>query len=104
MSETEPAPPLSEVPAESSPENTPKVSTPTTPLHTNNIDVSMEYILPHRYNRGKPPNRYFPKIEDRRSRYPIANYVSTKGLSEPLQKFTQELSICQIPTSINERH
>lgn len=102
LSETEPAPPLSEVPAESSPENTPKVSTPTTPLHINNIDGSMGYILPHRYNRGKPPNRYSPEIEDRRSRYPIANYVSTKGLSKPLQKFTQDLSMCRIPTSVNE--
>jgi len=62
MSKIEPAPPFFEVPAESSPENTPKVSTPTTPLHTNNIDVSMGYILPHRYNRGKPPNRYSPEI------------------------------------------
>jgi hypothetical protein len=41
-----------------------EVSSPTTPLHTNTMDTSAGYILPFRNNRGKPPNRYSPNIED----------------------------------------
>ena len=58
-------------------ENIPEVSSPITPLQTNAIDTSAGYVLPFRHNRGKPPNRYSPDIEERRSKYPIANYVST---------------------------
>ncbi|KAF9661481.1 hypothetical protein SADUNF_Sadunf19G0073300 [Salix dunnii] len=74
------ASPLSEAPAELSSKSIPEVSTPTTPLHSNDINVSTGYVLPHRNNRRKPPNRYSSEVEDRRSKYPIANYVSTKGL------------------------
>lgn len=42
-----------------------EVSSPTRPLQTNTIDTSTGYILPFRNNRGKPPNRYSPNIEDR---------------------------------------
>ncbi|XP_057962224.1 uncharacterized protein LOC131153781 [Malania oleifera] len=101
-SETEPISPPSEVPAESSPQNTPEVRNVITTLHTDDIDASVGYVLPHRYNRGKPPNRCSPDIKERRSRYPIANYVSTKELSESIKKFVQELSICQIPTNVHE--
>lgn len=59
-------------------ENIPEVSSPTTPLHTNAIPTSTGYVLPFKHNRGKPPNRYSPDIEERRSKYPIANYVSTQ--------------------------
>jgi hypothetical protein len=57
-SETEPTSFLFEIPVESSPKNNPQVSTFATPLYIDNIDVSMGYTLPHRYNCGKPPNRY----------------------------------------------
>ncbi|KAF8409081.1 hypothetical protein HHK36_005154 [Tetracentron sinense] len=43
---TEPISPHSEVPAESSPKNTPEVSTSITPLHNDDIDTSMGYVLP----------------------------------------------------------
>jgi hypothetical protein len=49
------------------------------------------YVLPFRTNRGKPPKRYSPDDEKRRSKYPIANYMSTKRLSEPLKGFVHVL-------------
>lgn len=66
------------------------------------MDTSAGYILPFRHNRGKPPNRYSPEIEERRPKYPIANYVSTKRLSEPLKTFVHELSSCHVPASVQE--
>jgi hypothetical protein len=41
-------------------------------------------------------------MEERRSRYPIANYFSTKKLLEPLKSFSQELSACHISTTVQE--
>ncbi|RVW71211.1 Retrovirus-related Pol polyprotein from transposon TNT 1-94 [Vitis vinifera] len=86
-----------------SPENIPEVSslnTLSTPVLTN--DVHVGYELPYRHNRGKPPDRYSPNIEDWRLKYPIANYVSTKTLPEPLKTFADALSSCQVPTSVEE--
>ncbi|RVW74496.1 Retrovirus-related Pol polyprotein from transposon RE1 [Vitis vinifera] len=51
---------------------------------------------------SKPPDRYSPNIEDRRLKYPIANYVSTKTLPGPLKTFADALSSCQVPTSFEE--
>ncbi|KAL5765958.1 hypothetical protein ACOSP7_016575 [Xanthoceras sorbifolium] len=73
-------PPHSPVPEDPSLENIPEVSSPTTPSHTNDLDTSTGYVLPFRHNRGKPPNRYSPDIEEKRSKYPIANYVSEMNL------------------------
>ncbi|KAL5764225.1 hypothetical protein ACOSQ2_016819 [Xanthoceras sorbifolium] len=73
-------PPHSPVPEDRSPENIPEVSSPTTPSHTNDLDTSTGYVLPFRHNRGKPPNRYSPDIKEKRSKYPIANYVSEMNL------------------------
>ncbi|RVW17554.1 Retrovirus-related Pol polyprotein from transposon RE1 [Vitis vinifera] len=94
--------PHSLVPNDPPTENIPEVSSPTTPLQTNVIDTSTGYVLPFRHNRGKPPNRYFPDIEERRSKYPIANYMSTQRLSEPLKAFAHTLSSCQIPSRVEE--
>ena len=41
-------------------------------------------------------------MEEKRSRYPIANYVSTEKLPEPLKSFSHELSACHIPTTVQE--
>ncbi|RVW77642.1 Retrovirus-related Pol polyprotein from transposon TNT 1-94 [Vitis vinifera] len=88
-------PPPSTVSKDPSPENIPEVSslnTLSTPVLTN--DAHVGYELPYRHNRGKPPDRYSPNIEDRRLKYPIANYVSTKTLPEPLKTFADALSSC----------
>ena len=94
--------PHSSVLEEPSPENIPEVNSPIAPPTTNDKDTSAGYILLFRNNRGKPPNRYSQEIEEQRSKYPIANYVSTKGLSEPLKTFAHELSSCLVPTSVQE--
>lgn len=98
-----PQTPHSSVPEDPSPhENVPEVSTLAAPLHANILDSSTGYVLPFRHNRGKPPNRYSPDEEGRKSKYPIANYVSTQGLSKPLKTFTQTLSSYHIPSSVEE--
>uniref|UniRef100_A0A2N9EIQ9 Integrase catalytic domain-containing protein n=1 Tax=Fagus sylvatica TaxID=28930 RepID=A0A2N9EIQ9_FAGSY len=98
-----PQSPYSSVPEDPlPPENVPEVSTPTAPLHANVLDSSTSYVLPVRHNRGKPPNRYSPDEEERKSKYPIANYVSTQGLSKPFKTFTQTLSSYHIPSSVEE--
>ena len=70
-------PPHFQVPEDSPPRNISEVSTPTTSLQTNVLETPVGYALPFRHNRGKPPNRYSPDEEERRSKYPITNYVST---------------------------
>jgi hypothetical protein len=102
--ESEDESPHSSVPDPDNPpsENIPEVSSPNTPLHTNAMDTSTCYVLPFRHNHGKPPNRYSPDIEERRSKYPIANYVFTQRLSEPLKAFAHTLSLCNIPSSVEE--
>ncbi|KAL6320551.1 hypothetical protein AAG906_007630 [Vitis piasezkii] len=69
-------------------ENDPEVSS----FNTNILAPPIGYVLPNRHNRGKPPSRYSPNIEGRRSRYPIANYVSTKKLNKPLKTFVHNIS------------
>ncbi|KAL6342715.1 hypothetical protein AAG906_013121 [Vitis piasezkii] len=73
------------------------------PLHANILDSSTGYVLHFRHNRGKPPNRYNPDEEERKSKYPIANYVSTKGPSK-LKTFTQTLSSRHIPRVLRRRY
>ncbi|KAF9683717.1 hypothetical protein SADUNF_Sadunf04G0043300 [Salix dunnii] len=76
------------VPEYPTPEN-PKVSS----LNTNVMESSASYELPYRHNHGKPPRRYSPDIEERRSRYPIANYVATQGLPKPIKTFIHDISL-----------
>ena len=90
------------VPDDPPPKNIPEVSSSVTPLQTNAIDTSVGYVLPVRHNRGKPPYQYSLDIEEQRSKYPIAKYVSTQRLFEPLRAFAHTLSSCQIPSSGDE--
>ncbi|RVX04154.1 putative mitochondrial protein [Vitis vinifera] len=53
-------------------------------------------------SEGKPPYQYSLDIEEQRSKYPIAKYVSTQRLSEPLEAFAHTLSSCQILSSVEE--
>ena len=88
----------STVPENPTPENDPEVSS----FNTNILAPPIGYVLPNRHNRGKPPSRYSPDIEERRSRYPIANYVSIKKLNEPLKTFVHNISGCHVPTRVEE--
>lgn len=98
VSEFPPSPVLNDP----SPENIIEVNSHISHNNNNNGDISVSYELPHRHNRGKPPKRYSPKEEDHRSRYPIANYVSMKDLSEPLKKFANELSSYSVLSNVEE--
>ena len=73
------------------PENIPEVSILDMSSNISDLNTSTGYTLPFRENRGKPPTRYSPDIEKLKSKYPIANYVSTKRLSEPLRAFVHVL-------------
>ncbi|RVW21623.1 Retrovirus-related Pol polyprotein from transposon TNT 1-94 [Vitis vinifera] len=53
-------------------------------------------------NRGKPPSQYSPEVEDRRSKYPVANYVSTHRLVEPLKAFAHKLFSYYILKNVEE--
>ncbi|XP_075473306.1 uncharacterized protein LOC142504306 [Primulina tabacum] len=93
-------PPL--VPEGPSPENITEVSSHAISPFVDNLNSIVQYSLPNRHNRGKPPSRYSPEVEDRISKYPIANYVSTHRLSEPLKAFAHKLSSDYIPQNIEE--
>ena len=99
-SEPENEEPYSSIPEDPSPKNTPKVSFPITPINDSNNSTG--YILPFRHNRGKPPHPYFPNSEERRSRYPIANYVSTQRLPKPLKEFVHKLPSHHVPSRVQE--
>ena len=71
------------------------------PLVTKHL-IDDGYQLPPRRNRGKPLERYSPNIETHKSKYPIANYVSTEKLSESLKSFSNALSTHHILTSVEE--
>jgi hypothetical protein len=86
------------VPEHPTPKNDPEVRS----LNTNIIESSAGYKLPHRHNRGKPTRRYSPDIEERRSRYPIANYVSTQGPPDSLKTFMNDISTNHVPTGVEE--
>ncbi|RVW47159.1 hypothetical protein CK203_070152 [Vitis vinifera] len=90
-------PPHSTVPHDPTFENIPKeIPEVSCPLVTKHLTDG--YQLPPRHNRGKPPECYSPDIEIHKSKYPIANYVSTKKLSESLKSFSNALLVHHIPT------
>jgi hypothetical protein len=101
-SEIEPSPLPSTVLAVPSAENIPEVSNLDTHSDISNLNTPDGYTLPFRENRGKPPKRYSPDAKERRSKYPTANYMSTRRLSEPLRAFVHVLSSVQVPTRIQE--
>jgi len=100
--EVETSPPHSTVPVVPSPENIVEVSHLDTQSDISNFNTPVGYTLPFRENSGKPPKRYSPEDEERRSKYPIANYVSTRRLSEPLKAFVHVLSSTQVPAGVQE--
>ncbi|RVW78336.1 hypothetical protein CK203_047744 [Vitis vinifera] len=89
---------MNTVPKNPTPENDLKVSS----FNTNILALPIGYVLPNRHNHGKPSSRYSPNIEGKRSRYPITNYVSTKELNEPLKTFVHKISVCHVPTRVEE--
>jgi hypothetical protein len=99
--ENDESPPLSCTRINDTLEDVHEVSTPE-PLYNDDSHITTNYQLPYKHNRGKPPDRYSPETAGKGSRYPIANYVSTKELSEPLKSFAHKLSSNHIPTGVHE--
>ncbi|RDY00976.1 hypothetical protein CR513_15764, partial [Mucuna pruriens] len=91
------ATPLSNVPDDDSPEVVHKVRS-LEPSLDENFNINIGYKLPFMHTRGKPQNRYSPKIEKGCSKYPIANYVTTQRLSKSLQSFVHKMSSCHVAT------
>lgn len=89
------------VPDGSSPENTHEVSVSPTPLSIADLDTTSRFVLPDRSNRGKPPVRYSPEVHGKQSKYPIAHYVSTHRLSNPLEALTYNVLTASIPDSVH---
>ena len=85
-----------------SPENFLEVSNSSSSFITNSLDRPSGYVLPFKHNRGKPSNRYSPDKDDRRSKYPVSNYVSTQRLSESLKAFVHTLSSSDILGNVEE--
>nr|CAN80920.1 hypothetical protein VITISV_014743 [Vitis vinifera] len=85
-----------------SPENIAEVSLSAISSFTDNVNSTMQYVLLVRQNRGKPPSQYSPEVEDRRSKYPVANYVSTHRLVEPLKAFAHKLFSYYILKNVEE--
>ena len=65
-------------------------------------NISAGYNLPFRHNLGQPPKRYSPDHGMSKSKYPIANHVSTQKLSEPLKALAHKLSTEDVPNTVNE--
>lgn len=55
--------------------------------------------MPHKENKGKPPDRYSP---EGKTRYAIAKYVSTHRLSTQCQAFVNQMAIVAIPNIVDE--
>lgn len=66
------------------------------------LDTLTRYHLPFRHNKGKPPVQYLPNAEVKRSKYPITNHVTTKGLLDPLKACVHKLSSCHVPYGVHE--
>jgi hypothetical protein len=62
----------------------------------------MQYSLPHKHNRGIPPNRYSPETEGRKSKYSITNFISAHNMSNTTNIFIGKVSSEQLPQNIEE--
>nr|CAN77556.1 hypothetical protein VITISV_039374 [Vitis vinifera] len=65
-------------------------------------NISDGYKLSFRHNREQPPNHCSPDHGTSKSKYPIANHISTKKLSEPLKVLVHKLSADGVPDTVSE--
>ena len=72
------------------------------PTDTNNIESNVgQYVLPNRSTRGQPAKRYEPNIHAK-SKYPVANYMSTKRLSKSYKSFVNQISGVSVPNKVQD--
>ena len=58
--------------------------------------------LPFRHNHEQSPNCYSPDHGTSKSKYPIANHISTQKLSEPFKALVHKLSAYGVPDTVSE--
>jgi hypothetical protein len=81
---------------EDNPDTTTKVRSRNSPK----LPDSMTYSLPYMHNQIVPPNRYSPKIEGRKSKYSIANFISANNMSDTAKVFMGKVFSEQVPRNI----
>ena len=83
--------------SDQSPKNIPEVQVLNSPHN-----ISDGYKLSFRHNREQPPNHCSPDHGMSKSKYPIANHISTQNLSEPLKVLVHKLSADGVPDTVSE--
>jgi hypothetical protein len=53
----------------------------------------MTYNLPHKHNRGVPPNRYSTETKERKFKYSIANFFSAHNILNATKVFMENVSL-----------
>ncbi|XP_024187552.2 uncharacterized protein LOC112192448 isoform X2 [Rosa chinensis] len=85
-------------PAQSSPEVCPNPSLSKSPFVSGSVPTK---TLPSRSTRGQPPKHYEPTLSAK-TKYPVANYVSTHRLSKPYVAFVNQLSSVSLPSKVQD--
>jgi len=74
---------------EDNPNTTTEVRSPDSPT----LPHSMTYNLPHKHNRGVPPNRYSTETKERKFKYSIANFFSAHNILNATKVFMENVSL-----------
>ncbi|PRQ19007.1 putative RNA-directed DNA polymerase [Rosa chinensis] len=60
-----------------------------------------QYVLPNRTTRGQSAKRYEPTLTAK-SKYPVANYMSTRRLSKSYELFVNQISTVSVPNRVQD--
>ena len=81
-------------------EDNPDTTTEVRSRNSPKLPDFMTYSLPYMHNQRVPPNRYSPKIEGKKSKYSIANFISTNNMSDTTKVFMRKVFSEQVPRNI----
>ncbi|PRQ49627.1 putative RNA-directed DNA polymerase [Rosa chinensis] len=73
---------------------------PPTSTSSNESTVG-QYVLPNRTTRGQSVKRYEPTLTAK-SKYPVANYMSTRRLSKSYESFMNQISAVSVPNKVQD--
>ncbi|PRQ43270.1 putative RNA-directed DNA polymerase [Rosa chinensis] len=73
---------------------------PPTSTSSNESNVG-QYVLPNRITRGQSAKRYEPTLTAK-SKYPVANYMSTRRLSKSYESFVNQISAVSVPNKVQD--
>jgi hypothetical protein len=65
------------------------------------MSESTHYILPNRLTRGQPAKRYEPTVHAK-SKYPVADVMSTHRLSKSYESFVNQISVVSVPNKVQD--